>query len=878
MNFFKKSKKKANLIPNLKRIDTVKTGKDNIEEDNYLIIDEKNNLEQIDEYYTSNIELKFKEYKQKEEEKSESTKKIIMKFFEKVATKFDDTFNLSINIAKNISKNKKIEKDLIETQLNSLIDKAKYKLNKSNILNLNLNICKIFGTILCYAYSKMEKYKIKDIKRLVEIRKKIVKSSIDILKDFINFCKNKKKDPKKEKLTKFCKDNKKKYDCIPEIIFLINKYANVTSVKIDINSFAFLKHEELPYFEITILNIYWLLNSLNTIILHFIPEELEKSLCNSYNSKLEDEFGQYGITFKINSLIKSYTLYNSKWNFNDNFKINYNLEEDININSNTVRNFFSHKSFDLSSNSNRIGFSNTMNILKKNTFMDTSFFKKAEDDKYLNRLEIVTNYKNIFEIIFISLYSLNNSENNFNLELVMNDCLNIEFIYDLKKIYEMDWLSKKHGIFHIFDLILYNNIMERIEKFNIEINTLNPFSFDKLLHFLYYNHTLTSFNLSLFSADISYLTPFIYQSYDGIFKNELLINENEDCTYLFNDIKDFEEKMINHLSVPYIYHLAILFHLIKKKKNLIELGFNLDIPLNIVNKRKYMNAIFKFILNILFYVTNTKIKKFCLLSPNTLIDCRSDPDINYLISDLNINNNPFLEDLSLQMQFYKIVNVNIFISQKLKILNIGELDLISFKSLCYNICTYDFNKNSSLERLSIGLMNSITNFTFELKVLFEKLFKIKLKNFISLNIFTNIEFIDKYQYLYLLKILNKNWISEYTLTFNNRKSQLIINENQNEINKLYYLVSHNLEVKLLEDDDLINIKKNPKSDVLKYVNKNLDKYDESYWYLKYLLTKVYTDNLKNEERTKQIIFDILKYVYFIKTPKIYHHPNVNKNI
>ena len=72
-----------------------------------------------------------------------------------------------------------------------------------------------------------------------------------------------------------------------------------------------------------------------------------------------------------------------------------------------------------------------------------------------------------------------------------------------------------------------------IVEFNLEINTLNPFSFDKLLHFLYYNNTLTSFNLSLFSADISYLTPFIYQSYDGVFKNELLLNDNEDYTYLF---------------------------------------------------------------------------------------------------------------------------------------------------------------------------------------------------------------------------------------------------------------------------------------------------------------------------------------------------------
>ena len=61
---------------------------------------------------------------------------------------------------------------------------------------------------------------------------------------------------------------------------------------------------------------------------------------------------------------------------------------------------------------------------------------------------------------------------------------------------------------------------------------------------------------------------------------------------------------------------------------------------------------------------------------------QNNPNINDLINDLNINNNPFLEDFSLQIQFYKIVNINIFISPKLKILNIGDLDLIIFKSLC----------------------------------------------------------------------------------------------------------------------------------------------------------------------------------------------------
>ena len=93
--------------------------------------------------------------------------------------------------------------------------------------------------------------------------------------------------------------------------------------------------------------------------------------------------------------------------------------------------------------------------------------------------------------------------------------------------------------------------------------------------------------------------------------------------------------MINYIFVEFINFMQVLFHLIKKKKNLEELGFNFDIPSNIVNKPKYMISIFKFILNILFYVSNTRIKKFCLISPNTPIDCRTDPDINHLINNIN---------------------------------------------------------------------------------------------------------------------------------------------------------------------------------------------------------------------------------------------------
>ena len=52
------------------------------------------------------------------------------------------------------------------------------------------------------------------------------------------------------------------------------------------------------------------------------------------------------------------------------------------------------------------------------------------------------------------------------------------------------------------------------------------------------------------------------------------------------------------------------------------------------------------------------------------------------------------------------------------------------------------------------------------------------------------------------------------------------------------------------------------------IDKNKDRYDESFWYLKYIFEKVHVDQFKSEQRTKDIIMGILKYLYFIKIPKI----------
>ena len=866
----KMPKKSSNLMTKLQRIDTVKTGA-STPEDNYLMIDDKNNFNEEEEFYKDNIDIKFVEFKKNDSEKLEATNKIMNKLLEKKVANFGDIFEISQSIAKRIARYQKIDRDSVEVQLNTFINKAE-KINKykKKSLHLTVNICKTFSIILSYTYSKMSNYKVKDMKKLVDIRKKIIKGNIDIFKDFINFCQAKKKFPQNEKLTSFCKDKRDKYEILPEIIFIINKYSNVNIVEIDLKSFTTLTEEELDSFEITILNIYWLLNSLDTIKFNFISEDLERSLYLRYNSIVMEKFEINQESPKLNYLIYNYDICQNKWNFIDNYKIKEYKE----IANEPL--LYSHKSFDLSSNAGKMMMSKTvagLSALKRNTFMDLSPLIKKDDDKQ-NRLDIVKNNVNILELMVISLYSLNNCQNNFKLELIINDSLIFEFILAFKKIYNMDWITRNYSEFHLFDIILYNQVMKNIQKLNIEINSLDPLTFDKLLHILYYNDSLISINLSLFSADISYLVPFIFKIFEGSFSDKILRKNEEDCTYLFNDIKDIEEKMINSLSYLFIYHLSVLFHIIKKKKNLNELGFNLDIPSNINQNQKIMNAIFKFILNLLFYLSNSYINKFRLLCPSILIDCRNSPEINDLIDSIDLINKNTLEELSLQMQFYKILNIKNFITPTLKILNIGDLDLLTLKSLCNYICNPDFNKNSALEKLTIGIMNVITDFSFDIKLIFEKLFKIKIQNFVSLSIFTNIEIINKYQYLYLLKILNNNWISEYRITFN-KKSQIIINENKDKINELNYIVPHNLEGKLLEDKDLLNIGKNNNA-ALKEINKNSDLYDESYWSLKYLFDKRYTDNLKNEERNKQIIFDILKYIYFIKKPKIFH-VNETKN-
>ena len=167
-----------------------------------------------------------------------------------------------------------------------------------------------------------------------------------------------------------------------------------------------------------------------------------------------------------------------------------------------------------------------------------------------------------------------------------------------------------------------------------------------------------------------------------------------------------------------------------------------------------------------------------------------------------------------------------------------------------------------MEELSVSLSNNITEFSDDVKILFKKLFRIKIKELTSLTLLTNLDLSDNKQYDDLLKLLNYNWISSYVIIFAQCENDEY-NPDEN-MNKLQYLVPSSLGKKLLEKKTLSKIEDNK------------DKIDDAYWCLKYILNIKHAEDKRYKEINQKMIFDILKYVYITKNPKLSHYYAIHK--
>ena len=824
--------------------DIIKEIKEADENENYLKIDETN-------YFTSQNE-DFKNFAEKyNSNRIEIFKKlniIINKIFNKDGgtniNYNDDIFLISQNISKSIEKNFKIDKNFIDKIVKDMMGTYKTNLHRGDILFLDKKTCEFLGCFLCYCYtdSRLQQYKIKDANKLIELRKSIIKSGINVYKDFLDYCKENKGND--SKISFFWKKQRNKYICLPELIFLFNRYAKVKTVVFDINSFDELNEIKALLTQLTLLNINILLNSIKVYKINLIHEKFEKFLyLGYYTNKLGNFCKRHNEIFKKNNLTNKTNLFQQKWNFKDILDIKKTTPNNNN-NNNNINNIIKKKE-------------KAKSVGKK--------IEKKEKKEIKELKDIINDYINILEIIIVCFYSLINLDNyeNLDLSIIINDAFTQEYLALFSSFYTMGRISDNINDFNIFDLLISKKIKFK-GRFNLEINSLDITMFEKALTLILKNKLMTSLNISLFSSDIQYFPQCLYKICVGVWEDDAL-KENDSINYLYNDVTDFEKNILNKLSSHFIYHLSVFFEIIKNMVNLEELGINIDIPPNLKNQPNYTNPVLKFILNLLYYISiNIKIKKFSLLSPKTILDSRKIPYINTLMNDINMSQAYNLIELSLKFQFYQISKINNLISTNLQILNIGYLDFESFKNLCSLFCNANFNKESCLQKLSIGLLNTIINFDIDLKFILRKLFSIKIKSLTSLSLYTNLILKDEIDYDYLLKILKDNWINEYLIALNSN-SKKYFNNFSNDIKNINFFVPHSLEEKLMNPEDAFKYLKNP---AIIDINKNKDKDDDAYWYLKYLFKNIYVDKYNDENRIKYIVMGILKYLYFQKNPVI----------
>ena len=462
------------------------------QEDIYIKIDEINELSPINDNYIKYIYKNIGTFREEEPQRFGILLKNIKEIFEQMCGSYTNLFDFSYKISKKLDVTKENVEKCYEILLNE---------KNAKTLDLNFDILKSLGQMISYSYTKLDQYKIKDMGRLNEAIDRFSEKKINIYDEFVKWCVKERKDPKKEKITEYNKKRRKDYDCLPEVIFLINHFSSITTVNLELDKIykEDLNEEDYKYYEIAILNIHWILRALEKIKINLSCSSIQKNfLFKRYKEKINEAANKNNDIIKPKDLVfDSPFFFKKKWNFLPKLKQIKGVSNEM----------------------NQITQSKTAGLKEKKAAFSTKTFRKTfknlsenlfnlgkEKTTIITRTEIVRQNLNLFELIIVCIFSLNEAKQGIDVELVMNDTFNGEFFLLLKDIYKFEWIAQDDpSQFHIFDLLLFNRIIQNVQKLDIEINCLDFVTFTKFLSFFYFNQAMTKFNKILFILLNSYI-------------------------------------------------------------------------------------------------------------------------------------------------------------------------------------------------------------------------------------------------------------------------------------------------------------------------------------------------------------------------------------
>ena len=769
-----------------------------------------------------------------------STEKLISQFIKKLFQKNSTNwFHICTKISSQFFQKSegKYDKDKLENSVNYLYSNQE-NYSKLNYVKIDLEFVQNFGYILMASYSIFKSYKINDKKDLRINIKHTLREKTNVISDFLEQNKGKNSNRKK---TVFWDKNSRNY-YIPGIyIFLINTFKEIENIEINFEEYnSTFSDEDFELFAIFVYNIEIIFSKINSVKLNLNNKIIQQNLYNKASDALMSKLKKINNNIKYR-IINFDNIYNTKWDFKSDFLNFYPKTTPV---TNNIQ--------ESKGNLNTSNSENKMDIL---TNIDNNENKIINE--YISNEALIENQiLNYMKIILLCIYNLNKIKEINNMNLIINNSYSEEISHCFKKnISESDddntlnnLLISKNKEFHLLDLFLGKLI--KLNTVNWEFNSLDCSTFTQIIKFIYANNNLSSLNISFFSSDVFYLQQSLYKLYNYFFPDTEL---NLHC--------DIEKNILEKILPPYTLCVKNFFETLKTKK-LQNLGICMDIPDIIENNKRYILLITKFFINVILYIFNkekTKLETAKILCPKLILNNEYYPFIDKIFSEIKkdgCNNN--IKELSIQAQLYKVINIKNILCESLSILNIGNCDMVTFKSLIYCVTSYKFGKNSNLRKLSLSLIKSIRRINKELEYLLIRVFSVKMKQLTELNIYSNIIMNKKEEYFDFLNIFKNTCISKCTFILNENSEDVInIKECIEKRNNIKYLITFNSEKE--------NVGQNNNSDI-----------GEIFWILKYLFQKNFSPKKDDNVKDSLFIFlvnNILSYNYSSKNMLIQHHMN-----
>ena len=600
--------------------------------------------------------------------------------------KMDNIFN--IILSKYYSKGEKI-KDKLEI-INLLLEQyRKLKKIKINDNTLSSKLCQIIAlknyttsfsftsnnmsevaTLLLFGFKKLKKRFIEYDKFFEEMKKERNKQ-YNLIQSYLLMAQG--------------TDNIKikEGDTPVEFLLLLEAFKNVKSLEISIEEAT---HESIITYLIILLNYEWLFPFVFDLYLDLSCYKLNQEVMSVYKKKFNKFYGDF--------------LNNGEYT---DFQIVDKILEYIKKDK-------ENKEQNSKKEKNKIFTKEEKEALKLKEKQNKDF----NDMLSKIYISIIKNNTNIFEVLLLLINFI--KKLSFVNKLVINipDGYNIEV---------NDYLiCNRYPNIENIQLVDFLSTINNLRELDVKFNSMEATTFEKILYMIKNNSNLKKLKLNFFPEEKEYFSTYqLLKIEENNFLREMLkknyVNKNSALNGLLvydNAIKDeynLRTKALDNLQKS-IENFFVLLLMMGEKNKLESLSLVINKPFNLIDNNLFW-IMLKLFFNLLLEFNRELLilNEFIFICPYFNLDNNYYSFIETFLTGINLNfKNKSMTNFHFQSQIINIPNISNLISYNLTKLTLGDLDLISFKSLVTFLHSEEFIENSKLKQLIINLSKTIVVF------------------------------------------------------------------------------------------------------------------------------------------------------------------------